>query len=185
MLLNSRSLMKGSLRDLIEVSVGQTRGSFIQPGILFSSHSQSWRREGGRRLFLWFLPSGQQTGGGVSEISSKMRVQSRVWAGRTCCNSIRELQRRGEEEEEICVGFERHEVVGQRRLTKWVGHPRGKSRPAPGSVISSSGCCDTTLGKPEFLGLHLLVHQMGNIVTTPGLLVCLKELLEDLQTPGT
>lgn len=29
MLLNSRSVMKGSLRDLIEVSVGQTRGSFI------------------------------------------------------------------------------------------------------------------------------------------------------------
>lgn len=81
MLLNSRSVMKGSLRDLIEVSVGQTRGGFIQPGILFTSHSQSWHREDGRRLFLGSGPQADKQGGGVSEISFKMRVQSRVWTG--------------------------------------------------------------------------------------------------------
>lgn len=57
MLLNSRSAMKGSLRDLIEVSVGQMRGlhpvrqSFIQQ--TFTELAQE-RRE----RTTWLLPSG-------------------------------------------------------------------------------------------------------------------------------
>lgn len=80
MLLNSRSVMKGSLRDLIEVSVGQTRGvpsslAFYSPAI------HSWHGEGGRRLFFGSCPQADRKARGVSDISSKMRVQCQVWAG--------------------------------------------------------------------------------------------------------
>lgn len=89
MLLNSRcsSMMKGLLRDLIEVSVGQTIGGFIQPGISFTSHSQ---RGTGKVVedYSLVLALRLNTGKGVSEISSKMKVQSQIGAG----DSLEELQ---------------------------------------------------------------------------------------------
>lgn len=57
MLLNSRSVMKASLGDLIEVSVGQMRG--FHPSIQSFIHQTSTELAQGRRQRTpWFLPSG-------------------------------------------------------------------------------------------------------------------------------
>lgn len=89
MLLNSCSMMKGSLRDLIEVSVGQMRG--------FHPARQLLIHQTFTGMFLTFRLTNRKRKSvpkcnfptGLGEIPQ-----------RTCCYSVAETQRQGEEKRE-------------------------------------------------------------------------------------
>lgn len=109
MLLNSRcsSMMKGLLRDLIEVSVGQTIGGFIQPGISFTSHSQ---RGTGKVVedysLVLVLRLTHREGSFRNQIQNESAESDRGWRQLGgAAVTVGEIQRQGDKEEKACVGF--------------------------------------------------------------------------------